>query len=37
LETIIQQVEQKNFEAPAIAIIGTVVKLRDVLVHNSII
>ncbi len=37
LETIIQQVEQKNFQAPAIAIIGNVVKLRTVLVDNRII
>ncbi|MEC4986086.1 MAG: uroporphyrinogen-III C-methyltransferase [Oscillatoria sp. PMC 1068.18] len=31
LETIIEQVEQTNFEAPAIAVIGKVVKLHSIL------
>jgi uroporphyrin-III C-methyltransferase len=35
LETIMQQVEQENFEAPAIAIIGNVVKLQDVLIQKQ--
>ncbi|MBZ8179127.1 uroporphyrinogen-III C-methyltransferase [Oscillatoria salina] len=31
LETIVEQVEQTNFEAPAIAVIGNVVKLHSIL------
>ena len=33
LETIVQQVEESEFEAPAIAIIGNVVTLKDQLQH----
>jgi uroporphyrin-III C-methyltransferase len=33
LDTIVQQVETTGFEAPAIAIIGDVVKLREILPH----
>ncbi|MCW6037367.1 uroporphyrinogen-III C-methyltransferase [Spirulina subsalsa FACHB-351] len=35
LETIIEQVEQTGFEAPAIAVIGQVVNLQAVLSHYS--
>lgn len=36
LETIVAQVEAQQFEAPAIAVIGSVVKLRELLASSSI-